>query len=191
MSFGSPINNTNDNVFSVLTLNPDEFQAAHCKVVSLIQISKFNEAIQFIERAKLNQLVFERAYIQYRLNQPEKALKTIDNSDLKPLPDNLKELRAQVLYRLEMFDECFDAYKNIIKNSSDDYEDERATNLSAVAANLAIEGSVIRRRNCNLFLTNCTNKFLITDERLLQPKRRYVRTRLQQCLCFGRKKQIQ
>lgn len=129
--------------FLVLTLNPDEFQAAHCKVVSLIQISKFNEAIQFIERAKLNQLVFERAYIQYRLNQPEKALKTIDNCDLKPLPDNLKELRAQVLYRLEMFDECFDAYKNIIKNSSDDYEDERATNLSAVAANLAIEGSVI------------------------------------------------
>lgn len=111
-------------------------------MVSLIQISKFNEAIQFIERAKLNQLVFERAYVQYRLNQPEKALKTIDNCDLKPLPDNLKELRAQVLYRLEMFDECFDAYKNIIKNSSDDYEDERATNLSAVAANLAIEGSV-------------------------------------------------
>ncbi|KAG4065073.1 hypothetical protein HA402_007470 [Bradysia odoriphaga] len=125
----------------ILTLNPDEFQAAHCKVVSLIQVSKFNEAIQFIDRAKLNQLVFERAYIQYRLNQPEKALKTIDNSDLKPLPDNLKELRAQVLYRLEMFDECFEAYKNIIKNSSDDYEDERATNLSAVAANLATEGS--------------------------------------------------
>lgn len=139
-------NDFNELFLSVLTLNPDEFQAAHCKVVSLIQISKFNEAIQFIERTKLNQLVFERAYIQYRLNQPEKALKTIDNCDLKPLPDNLKELRAQVLYRLEMFDECFEAYKNIIKNSSDEYEDERATNLSAVAANLAIEGSVIKQK---------------------------------------------
>lgn len=86
--------------------------------------------------------MFEKAYCEYRLNQPEKALKTIDGSDIRPLIPSLKELRAQVLYRLEQFNECFDAYKDIIKNTHDDYEDERATNLSAVAANLAIEGSV-------------------------------------------------
>lgn len=110
-------------------------------MIALIQVGKFNDALQLIERSKLVQLTFERAYCEYRLNLPEKALATIDKSE-KPLIPSLKELRAQVLYRLEQFSECFDAYKDIIKNTDDDYEDERATNLSAVAANLAIEGSV-------------------------------------------------
>lgn len=127
----------------VLTLDANEFPAAHCKVISLIQVSKFNEAVQFIERTKLHQLTFEKAYAEYRLNQPEKAIKTIDSSDEKPLPLNLKELRAQVLYRLERYEDCFDSYKDIIKNSHDDFEDERATNLSAVASSLAANGSVI------------------------------------------------
>lgn len=108
----------------------------------LIQTSKFTEAIQFIERYKLNALVFEKAYCEYRLNSPEKALHTIDTANVNPLPPKLKELRAQVLYRLERFEDCFDVYRDIIKNTDDDYEDERTTNLSAVVANLAFEGSV-------------------------------------------------
>lgn len=57
------------------------------------------------------------------------------------LPPNLKELRTQILYRLERYEECFESYKEIIKNTNDDYEDERRTNLSAVAANLALDSS--------------------------------------------------
>lgn len=110
-------------------------------MIALIQVGKFNDALQLIERNKLTQLLFERAYCEYRLNQPDKALRTIDKAE-RPLAASLKELRAQVLYRLEQFDECFDAYKDIIKNTNDDYEDERATNLSAAAANLAVVGSV-------------------------------------------------
>lgn len=67
---------------------------------------------------------------------------TIESANLNPLPANLKELKAQVLYRLEDYDECFGLYKDIIKNSSDDYEEERTTNLSAVVANLSIGGTV-------------------------------------------------
>lgn len=126
--------------FPVLTASPSEAQAAHCKVVALIQVGKFSDALLFVERQKLGHLVFEKAYAEYRLNQPEKALQTIDAA-AKPLGESLKELRAQVLYRLEQFEKCFDAYKDIVRNTSDDFEDERATNLSAVAANLAIEGS--------------------------------------------------
>lgn len=63
-------------------------------------MSKFPEAIQFIDRNRnINNLIFERAYCEYRLNQPENALKTIDKANLDPLPPSLKELRAQVLYR--------------------------------------------------------------------------------------------
>lgn len=130
--------------FSVLNISPEDKTASHCKAVCLIQTSKFQEAVQFIERYKLNDLVFEKAYCEYRLNLPDKALKTIDsvNVPINQLPEKLKELRAQVLYRLERFDECFDVYRDIIKNSDDDYDDERTTNLSAVVANLAIEGTV-------------------------------------------------
>jgi signal recognition particle subunit SRP72 len=109
----------------------------------LIQLSKFDEALKFIEKSKLSQeLVFEKAYIEYRVDKSAEALKTIEAANVNPLPPNLKELKAQVLYRLEQFDECFNLYKDIIKNSSDDYEEERTTNLSAVVANLATEGTV-------------------------------------------------
>lgn len=127
----------------VLNVSPEDATASHCKVVCLLQTSKFQEAVQFIERYKLNDLVFEKAYAEYRLNVPEKALKTIDSANLpSPLPPNIKELRAQVLYRLERFEECFESYRDIIKNTDDDYDDERTTNLSAVVANLAFEGTV-------------------------------------------------
>lgn len=123
-------------------------------MVCLIQTSKFQEAVQFIERNKLNDLVFEKAYCEYRLNLPEKSLKTIDalNVPVSQLSEKLKELRAQVLYRLERFEECFDVYRDIIKNSADDdYDDERTTNLSAVVANLAIEGTVSVVQNLFFF----------------------------------------
>lgn len=105
-------------------------------------MSKFDEALKFIEKSQIgDELVFEKAYCEYRLNRPEISLKTIENAKLNPLPPNLKELKAQVLYRLEEFDDCFSLYREIIKNSTDDYEEERTTNLSAVCANLAIQGT--------------------------------------------------
>ncbi|XP_065369457.1 signal recognition particle subunit SRP72 [Calliphora vicina] len=123
----------------ILGVAPDDTTALHCKVICLIQLSKFEEAAKFIEKNKLASLVFEKAYCEYRLNKPENALKIIDEAHLPSLPPNLKELKTQVLYRLERYEECFESYKEIIKNTSDDYEDERRTNLSAVAANLALD----------------------------------------------------
>lgn len=129
-----------------MNLDPEDTTAGHCKAVCLIQLSKFQEALQFVEKYKLAKLlVFETAYCQYRLNDPEKAFRTIKNSidSVSSLSPQLKELYAQVLYRLERYEECFDIYRDIIKNTDDEYEEERTTNLSAVVANLAIEGSVI------------------------------------------------
>lgn len=70
-----------------------------CKIVCLIQLSKFDEALKYIERNNLKDMVFEKAYCQYRNNQPEVALKTVENANLSPLPPKLKELKAQILYR--------------------------------------------------------------------------------------------
>lgn len=116
--------------------------AQQCKLVSFIQVSKFDEALKFLNKCPelLKALSFEKAYCQYRLNQPEEALKTIDTNCQQPLADNVKELRAQVLYRLERFEECLNSYKDLIKNTQDEYDDERLTNMSAVAASLADAG---------------------------------------------------
>lgn len=135
--------------FSVLSMAPEEEKAALCKVVSLLQLSRFDEALKFINKSEINNMIFERSYCEYRLNLPEKALKTIEAANLNPLPDNLKELKAQILYRLERYEDCYDLYKDIIKNTNDDYDDERTTNLSAVLANLSIEGSVSNLYNTN------------------------------------------
>uniref|UniRef100_A0A8D8CFA9 Signal recognition particle subunit SRP72 n=2 Tax=Culex pipiens TaxID=7175 RepID=A0A8D8CFA9_CULPI len=126
----------------ILALDQSEQKALQCKLVCLIQLSKFEEVLKFLDRTQpAYDCTFERAYCQYRLNQPEAAYKTIQESGVKPLPPNLKELMAQILYRLEKFEECFDLYRDIIKNTHDDYDDERTTNMSAVAANLCVEGS--------------------------------------------------
>ncbi|XP_063696848.1 signal recognition particle subunit SRP72 [Culicoides brevitarsis] len=126
----------------ILGIAANEEKALQCKVICLIQTSKFDEAIKYIEKNNMKDLVFEKAYCQYRNNQPELALKTIEAANFgSALPANVKELKAQIYYRLERFEECFDLYKDIIKNTTDDYDDERQTNWSAVAAQLVIEGS--------------------------------------------------
>ena len=38
------------------------------------------------------------------------------------------------LYRLERYDECLAVYRDLVRNSQDDYEEERKTNFSAVVA---------------------------------------------------------
>ncbi|KAK0075073.1 hypothetical protein PV325_007424 [Microctonus aethiopoides] len=127
----------------ILGIAQDEEAAIHCKIICLIQLSKFNEAIQFLTkcpRLSIN-LDFEKAYCLYRLNQVSDALEVVEkvaNPSLK-----IKELKAQILYRLEKYEKCFSVYRDIIKNSNDDYEDERETNLAAVLVHLAADDSKI------------------------------------------------
>ncbi|XP_037948835.1 signal recognition particle subunit SRP72 [Teleopsis dalmanni] len=124
----------------ILSVVPDDETALRCKVICLIQVSKFEEAHKFIEKNRLNSLmIFEKAYCEYRLNNPEQSIETIDSFKDGLLPQNLKELRAQVLYRLERYDECLELYKEVIKNSNDDFDDERRANMTAVVANLTVD----------------------------------------------------
>ncbi|CAB3243622.1 unnamed protein product [Arctia plantaginis] len=123
----------------VLQIAPNEQKAFHCKIVCLIQLHNFKEALAVLSNprnaALASELHFEKAYTQYRLNCPKEALQTVDNApELTPA---LKELRAQILYRLEQYQDCYNLYRDIVKNTTDDYEDERKTNMSAVVANLA------------------------------------------------------
>lgn len=122
----------------ILKASRQDETAFQCKVVCLIHQSQFQIALkEIVNNPNLaSGLSFEKAYCQYRLNKIPEALATIRNVS-EPSP-KLLELLGQVLYRLEQYDECLDVYKSLIKNTSDDYEEERQTNLSAVIAGLKL-----------------------------------------------------
>ncbi|XP_020904973.1 signal recognition particle subunit SRP72, partial [Exaiptasia diaphana] len=119
----------------ILQENPKDADAFHCKVVCLVQQSCFREALDVVNSGSkkgIKELPFEKAYCLYRLNKTSEALEV-----LKDIPDQgqrEKELTAQVYYRLGEYEKCRSIYKDLIKNSEDDYGDERETNLSAVIA---------------------------------------------------------
>ncbi|XP_059061425.1 signal recognition particle subunit SRP72 [Achroia grisella] len=123
----------------ILQIAPNEQKAFHCKVVCLIQLLNFKEALAILNNQKNAALAadlhFEKAYTQYRLNTPNDALQTVDNAP--ELTPPLKELRAQILYRLEQYQDCYNLYREVVKNTTDEYEDERKTNMAAVVANMA------------------------------------------------------
>ncbi|KFU88291.1 Signal recognition particle 72 kDa protein, partial [Chaetura pelagica] len=120
----------------VLQISKDDVTALQCKIVCLIQNGNFKEALSVINthtKVLTNDIIaFEKAYCEYRLNRIESALKTIQSASQQT--DKLKELYGQVLYRLERYDDCLAAYRDLIRNSQDEYEEERKTNLSAVVA---------------------------------------------------------
>jgi signal recognition particle subunit SRP72 len=125
-------------VNKILQDAPEDEKAFHCKMVCLVQLGKFDEALGAMRKnPKLSaSLVFEKAYCEYRLNRSDEALRTIRS--VADIDMRTKELLGQVLYRLENYSECFSTYRDLLKNSEDDYEDERETNLSAVMASLQL-----------------------------------------------------
>merc|ERR1712227_75910 len=115
--------------------------AFHCKIVCLIQLSKFEDALTTMRKQPQmsSTLQFEQAYCEYRLNRCNEALKTLKavaNPD-----ERMKELLGQVLYRLEDYGECLSVYRDLVRNTQDDYEEERETNMSAVLAALQLKSA--------------------------------------------------
>jgi len=127
----------------LLNLDQNDKTAFHCKIVAMVQAGKFQDCLKQLEISKFDlDLKFEEAYCHYRMNDPRKALTLLDdyaNPQVKH-----RELRAQVLYRLEQFEDCFSVYRDIIRSSDDDkYDTERKTNLSAVTAQLADKSKMV------------------------------------------------
>uniref|UniRef100_A0A8D3CA71 Signal recognition particle subunit SRP72 n=1 Tax=Scophthalmus maximus TaxID=52904 RepID=A0A8D3CA71_SCOMX len=111
----------------ILHENRDDVTALHCKIVCLTQNGSFKEALNVMNtHSKVlgSEVVFEKAYCEYRLNRVESSLKTIEAAAEQT--DKLKEL--------ERYSECKSVYTDLIRNSQDEYEEERKTNLAAVLA---------------------------------------------------------
>lgn len=100
----------------ILGLSVNEKKAFHCKTVCLIQMDKFDEALSGIERNhEANDLFFEKAYCEYRLNRVQDAYNTIRQSN--QMTNREKELLAQITYKMEKYQESYEVYRDLVKNS--------------------------------------------------------------------------
>jgi hypothetical protein len=94
--------------------------AIHTKIVCLIHLGKFDEALTSIERYNAvtsgsNEFLFEKAYTEYRLNKIDSSYETLRS--ISSMNAKEKELFAQVTYRLEKYDESYDTYCDVIKST--------------------------------------------------------------------------
>ena len=122
----------------ILNIDPKDETAFHCRMVCLMQVGKFEDALKQIRDTHFKvDLTFEESYCLYRLNKPEEALAIIEESGKKS--EKIRELQAQIYYRMEMYQEAYDLYRDIMKNTNDDFEKERLTNLQATA--VYVEGA--------------------------------------------------
>jgi len=131
----------------ILNVAPADVSAFHSKIVFLMHLSRFETALQQIEDnvGLSNGLFFERAYAYYRLNRPGDSLDVLNaTAENECLPPRCIELKAQVLYKLDRFEECFSVYREIIKNTdTDEFETERLTNLIAASVMAVTETATV------------------------------------------------
>lgn len=120
---------------------PRETLAFKCKLVALIHLGNFEDALTLIKKtpsAHMGDCVFEKAYVQYRLNDNDTAMETLSKMETDDV--RCMELKAQLLYRAEKFDEAVLIFRKLLKDHSDDYDEERRANLIAVIAQLHANG---------------------------------------------------
>uniref|UniRef100_A0A0R3S5J4 Signal recognition particle subunit SRP72 n=1 Tax=Elaeophora elaphi TaxID=1147741 RepID=A0A0R3S5J4_9BILA len=125
----------------VLRTYPRETLAFKCKLIALIQLSRLDEALTLIKKTPSHHMgdcLFEKAYVLYRMQEDTAALETLEKA---PESDyRCMELKAQLLYRAERFDEASKIFMTLLKDHSDDYDEERCANLIAAIAQLQASG---------------------------------------------------
>jgi signal recognition particle subunit SRP72 len=122
----------------------DSYKIQKCKASALLKMSRYDEVVKFINSLssaeQKSRLAYESSYSLYRQFKNAEALTAISTATINNPDDKLKidELRAQILYRLEDFQEARDIYKQLLRETSDDLEEDRETNLLACEASIAI-----------------------------------------------------
>lgn len=125
----------------VLRTYPKETLAFKCKLVALVQLGRLDEALTLIKKTPSHHMgdcLFEKAYILYRMNEDSAALETLDKA---PADDfRCMELRAQLLYRAENFEQAAKIFMTLLKDHSDEYDEVRRANLIATLAQMQASG---------------------------------------------------
>ncbi|KAG0006944.1 Signal recognition particle core component [Modicella reniformis] len=137
----------------ILAIDPKDKDALHCKAITLIRLERYTDALTILNRPLQGKFVFEKAYCLYRTNQLADGALVIENTrkDLEAsgkLPWNLRHLEAQILYRMERYQDCIDLYASMLRDASkvDDAYTDILTNYRACKAAVLYAGMESEQR---------------------------------------------
>ncbi|XP_065873655.1 uncharacterized protein [Euphorbia lathyris] len=99
----------------VLASAPADEDALRCKVVALIKIEKFDEALSTIQSARKLPIDFSffKAYCLYKLNKLDEALECLKGQESD---SGTMLLESQILFRLKKWDAGVDLYQKLQKS---------------------------------------------------------------------------
>jgi len=124
----------------------ENFKLAKCKCSALIKMGRYDEVSKFISSLNgelASKLAFEEAYSLYRLFKNEEAMVALNKGQIDDEQEMIKinDLRAQILYRLEDFSGAKDLYKKLLREGTDELEEDRENNLLACEAAMSVKNS--------------------------------------------------
>lgn len=116
----------------ILKIRPDDFDAVACKVATLIDLRKTEEAKSLITSKAdyIDRFAFELAYCLYRNGQIQESLAQLSKVKEERALDR-KRLEGQLRYRLEEYDACIQLYREIFSPPYDEDSMEAKANLVA------------------------------------------------------------
>ncbi|KAI9279018.1 hypothetical protein BC943DRAFT_284326 [Umbelopsis sp. AD052] len=126
----------------ILSIASDDQDALHCKLITLIRLEKYSDALALLSRKFKgeNKFLFERAYCLYRSNQLAQALEVIETANQSGQQDvATRHLEAQLNYRLENYAACLDIYRSLL----DEMNDGEGSYYEVLANYNAVKASMI------------------------------------------------
>ncbi|KAK6348285.1 Signal recognition particle core component [Orbilia javanica] len=127
---------------SILKSSSDP-QTVRTRIVALIKLERYDEAIKSIEQAGPSGVEFEYAYCRYKLGDLKGALEIpVDKVDSERRQRALKHLHAQAQYRAEDFESATATYEELSSSTSlvENEEYDLRVNLGASEAQLSFSG---------------------------------------------------
>ncbi|OAE21173.1 hypothetical protein AXG93_4012s1030 [Marchantia polymorpha subsp. ruderalis] len=112
----------------ILKLSQGDKDAVECKVVALIQLDEFDQALSVIESAPGLDLVFQKAYCLYKRNRLQEALAALQNAEKNA---SVLQLEAQIQFKLGNFSACIGDYEKLLQKQQKIESDEVKSNVIA------------------------------------------------------------
>ncbi|KAI7899844.1 uncharacterized protein BX663DRAFT_519681 [Cokeromyces recurvatus] len=141
----------------LIKLNPNDQLALQCKVVSLIRLEKYKDALTIIARQFKNSdidLSYEKIYCYYRTNQLMPAMELLNElkSKQKNVDPSLSYLEAQLLYSQGQFEKAVEVYESLLKSTgkNNHLHDEIQVNLLAAKAGLLFSNKEVVKDDFNV-----------------------------------------
>lgn len=109
----------------MLKIAPGDHDALAAKLVALVRLDKFADAVTLLDSSFPSdlraQFAFEEAYCLYRTNKNDQALKVLDKataSSSEGADPKLDQLRAQIAYKMEDYGTALSVTKKLVEDVS-------------------------------------------------------------------------